>query len=202
MYSVTSIEEQIVYVGRLLFERRLMDISGGNISCRSGIYVYMTPTGAGHQYHWNIPPEEILCARIDSNELLEHPQRSREAISHLLVYRAYPAVRAIIHAHPFHVLPFCAAERPIPAVIKSAQVFGMEFGFIEEKPEYSYEQGEEIVARLRPLAALLEQQAAALLMPKHGVFIAAASLAYAVDCLECLDLNAFCVLAQKWLSQP
>jgi len=31
MYSAPSIEEQIVYVGKLLFKRRLMDISGGNI---------------------------------------------------------------------------------------------------------------------------------------------------------------------------
>lgn len=199
MFSLPSIEEQIVYVGRLMFERRLTDISGGNISCRSGEYIYMTPTGAGHQYHWKIPPQEILCARIDNDELLKYPNHSRESLSHLLVYRAYPAVRAIIHAHPFHVLPFCAAERPIPAVIKSAQVFGAQFEFIADKPEYSYEQGEEIVARLRPLAALLGQQAAALLMPKHGVFIAAANLANAIDCLESVDANAYCVLAQKWL---
>jgi L-fuculose-phosphate aldolase len=199
MDSTHSIEEIIVYVGKLMFERRLTDIAGGNISCRSGEYIYMTPTGAGHQYHWDIPPQEIICARIDSDELLEHPKQSRESVSHLLVYRAYPAVHAIIHAHPFHALPFCAAGRPIPAVIKSAQVFGMEFGLIEDKPEYSYEQGEEIVARLRPLAALLERQAAALLMPKHGVFIAAANLSNAIDCLECVDTNAYCVLAQKWL---
>ena len=114
-----------------------------------------------------------------------------------MVYRAYPQVHAIIHAHPFHVMPFCAAETPMPTVIKSAQVYGERFELIAEKPMYSREQGEEIVAKLRNNADRIEKFAAALLMPKHGVFIAAKTLYKALDCLERMGTNAYCVLSQK-----
>ena len=189
--------EEIVAVGKLMFERKLTDIAGGNISCRHEDQIYITPTGAGQKYLWNLNVTQIISARIITDELLEHPQHSNESISHLLVYRAYPQVRAIIHAHPFHVMPFCAVEKPMPAVIKSAQVYGERFEMIAEKPMYSHEQGEEIVAKMRNCQDRIENFAAALLMPKHGVFITARTLYKALDCLERMGTNAYCVLAQK-----
>ncbi len=94
-------------------------------------------------------------------------------------------------------MPFCAAEKPLPAVIKSAQVYGDRFELIDDKPMYSREQGEEIVAKLRESEIRIANFAAALLMPKHGVFIAAGTLYKALDCLERMATNAYCVISQK-----
>ena len=196
---MTNIPEKITHVGRLMFERRLADIAGGNISQRDGDRIYITPTGAGQKFLWDLDPEQILTAPLDTDELLQHPQHSKESISHLLVYRAFPQVQAIIHSHPFHVMPFCARVKPIPALIKSAQIYADSFDFIGELPMYSREQGEDIVARLEPNAATMGRMAAALLMPQHGIFIAAASLYKALDCLERMDTNAYCALAQAWM---
>lgn len=194
-----SIAEEIIKVGRIMFERRLADIAGGNISQRDGDQLYITPTGAGQKYLWDLDPDHIIRSPVATDDLLEHPQHSKESISHLLVYRAYPQVQAIIHAHPFHIMPFCAAEVPIPALIKSAQIYADSFGFIAELPMYSRQQGEDIVARLKPHAETMGRMAAALLMPQHGIFIAAASLYKALDCLERMDTNAYCALAQNWI---
>lgn len=195
-----SIVETIAYIGKLMYERQLTDIAGGNISGRDGDRIYMTPTGAGQKRHWNLDPEEILCAPVETDELLQHPQHSKEAISHLLVYRAFPEVHGIIHAHPFYVLPFCAAEKPIPAMIKAAQVYGDEFGFIEDVPMYSREQGEQLVARLQATRPRLERFAGVALLPRHGIFIAAGDLYKAIDCLERMNTNAYCYLAQKMIA--
>jgi L-fuculose-phosphate aldolase len=189
--------EEIVMVGQLMFARQLTDIAGGNISCRHEDQIYITPTGAGQKYLWDLSPEQIIHAPISTDDLLQHPQHSNESISHLLVYRAYPLVQAIIHAHPFQVMPFCAAEKPMPAVIKSAEVYGKRFEMIAEKPMYSRAQGEEIVEKLRSNQERIENFASPLLMPKHGVFIAARTLYKALDCLERMGTNAYCVLNQK-----
>ncbi len=61
---------------------------------------------------------------------------------------------------------------------------------------FSREQGEEIVTRFRDKEEVMKSFGAALLMPKHGVFIAAPTLAKALDCLERMDTNAWSVLAQ------
>jgi L-fuculose-phosphate aldolase len=194
---VANVPETIVYIAKLMFDRQLTDIAGGNVSCREGEWIYMTPTRAGQKRHWDLRQEEILCAPVGTDELLENPKHSKEAISHLLVYRAYPQVTGIIHAHPFHVMPFCAAGKPIPAVIKSAQVYGDEFGFIEEAPMYSHEQGKKIVAGLRPYKARMKQFAGIVLMYQHGIFIAAGNLYQAIDCLERMNTNAYCNLSLK-----
>ena len=183
-----------------MFERRLTDIAGGNISCRQGESIYSTPTGAGQKYFWNLPRDQIIRAPIFTDELLENPRHSKESISHLLVYRAYPQVKAIIHAHPIHVLPFCAAEKPLETTLKSAQVYGSMFEIIAKKPMFSREQGEEIIAKLQGKDEIMKTFGAALLMPKHGVFIVAPNLNKALDCLERMDTNAWCILAQIMMS--
>jgi L-fuculose-phosphate aldolase len=195
----TAPQDRIVQVGRLMFQRRLTDIAGGNISCRVDDDIYITPTGAGQKYLWDMRPAQILKAPLDSDILLCSPRHSQESISHLLVYRAFPMVRAIIHAHPFHVMPFCAAEKPMPALYKATQIYAESFGFIAEKPMYSREQGEEIVDKLKGKEEKMGTFAAALLMPRHGVFIAAPSLYKALDCLERLDTNAHACYALKGL---
>ncbi len=113
-----TIAKQITAIGKLMFARRLTDIAGGNVSCRQDDRIYITPTGAGQKYLWNLSESHILCAPIFSDDLLEDPRHSKKSISHLLVYRAYPQAKAIIHAHPFHVMPFCAAEKPLVASFK------------------------------------------------------------------------------------
>ena len=196
---MSDIPSQISAAARLLFTRRLLDVAGGNLSCRAGDQIAITCTGAGQEYLWELTPTEILYAPIADDSLLQNPRHSKESISHLLVYRAYPQVQAIIHAHPFHVMAFCAAGMPMPAVIKSTQIYAPQFEHIAELPMYSREQGEEIVARLAPFMEKLDK-AAAVLMPQHGVFIAAASLKKALDCLERLDTNAYAALALRWLT--
>lgn len=197
---MSSPAENIVAVGKLMFERNLSDIAGGNISCRDGDEIVITPTGAGQKYLWDLHPDQMIRAPVANDELFAHPAHSKESISHLLVYRAFPQVNAIIHAHPFHVMPFCAAGIPLPAVIKSARVYGERFEQIAEKPMYSREQGEEIVSKLKGKEDKIETYAAALLMPQHGVFVVARTLYKALDCLERMGTNAYCVISQKALA--
>lgn len=190
-----TLVEKIAYVGRRMFERRLTDMAGGNVSARDGDRIYISPRFSGSLRHWQLTPEDIISGSISTDELLEHPGFSREGKAHLAVYRAFPEVTGIIHAHPFHVLPFCVAGRPIEPVLEATQKFGV-VDLVPGAPAHSGDLAGQIVAGLRQREASIRKQAAAVLLPKHGIFVAGKDLFAAIDAVERIDWNAWCILAQ------
>jgi L-fuculose-phosphate aldolase len=193
-----NISEQICTVARLLFERKLLDIAGGNVSARSGSRIYISPRYAGGQQHWQLDPQDIVCGEVESSELLAHPRLSRESKVHLAVYAHYPEVNGIIHAHAMHVLPFVAAGKTIPLVLEQTQKFGS-VDPVPAAPAHSAELAENVVAGLRGKEANIRKQAAAVLLPRHGILVVGKDLLAAADALERIDWNAWCVLASRFL---
>jgi L-fuculose-phosphate aldolase len=193
-----SIAEQICYVGRVMFERKLTDIAGGNISIRDSDTIFCTPRYAGNKWNWQLNPENIVLGPVLTDELLGTPSFTREGLSHLAIYRAFPFVRAIIHAHPRHVLPFVAFERPLYPVLKATRKFGM-LKYISQAPNFSQEQADCIVENLRGQEELMQQSAAAVLMPQHGIILAGVKIMDVLDSLERIDTNAYCLITQSLL---
>jgi L-fuculose-phosphate aldolase len=193
-----SIAEKIAYVGRMVFERRLTDFAGGNISAREGSRIFITPRYSGATYHWNLDPEQILSGEVESDELLNHPNFSREGKAHLSIYRAFPDVQGIIHAHSFHIQPFVAASRPIEPVLEATQKFGV-VDLVEYAPSHTDELAKNIVTGFLGKEECIRKQAAAVLIPTHGIFVAGKDLLAALDALERIDWNAWCILARKLL---
>jgi L-fuculose-phosphate aldolase len=193
------INEQIAQAGRTMFERNLLDMSGGNISVRHGDRIYITPRYSGSQRHWQLNPEDILSGELENDELLENPQFSREGKAHLAIYHAFPDVGAVVHAHPFHVLPFCVAERSIEPCLEATQKFGV-VEVVQQAPAHSAELASNVVAGLRGKEDRIRVQAAAVLLPKHGIIVAGKDLLAAVDAVERIDWNAYCLITVKLIS--
>ncbi len=189
------IPTQILYIARRMFERRLTDMAGGNISGRAGDDLYITPRYAGSKQHWQLSEADILHGPIASDDLFQQPRFSREGKMHLAVYREFPDVGAVIHAHPFHVLPFCVAGRAIEPVLEATQKFGIT-PVVPFAPAHSGDLARYVVAGLRGREANLRKQAAAVLLPKHGIVVAGLDLWAAIDALERIDWNAWCILSQ------
>ncbi|MCL4561510.1 MAG: class II aldolase/adducin family protein [Chloroflexi bacterium] len=193
-----TIPEQIVIVARRLFERRLLDMSGGNLSSRCGDEICITPRYSGSRKHWQLEPEDIIQGRLDSAELMENPMLSREAKAHLAIYRNFPAAGAVVHAHALHVLPFCALSKPIEPVLEATQKFGV-VECIAAAPAHSSALADNVVTGLQGKEDRMLTQAAAVLIPKHGLIVAGKDLLAAVDAVERIDWNAYCILAMKIL---
>ena len=191
-----TLPELITYIGKRMFERRLTDMSGGNISAREGQRVFITPRYAGANQHWQLKTEDILVGDINSDELLDEPRFSREGKAHLLIYRTFPEAQAVLHAHAFHIQPFAAACKPIHPVLESTQKFGV-IELVEAAPSHSAELAENIVAGLKGKEERMRKQAAAVLIPYHGIVVAGKGLMACLDALERIDWNAWCILAQK-----
>ncbi|HRW47042.1 MAG: class II aldolase/adducin family protein [Caldilinea sp.] len=196
MIQNQSIPDQILYIARRMFERRLTDMAGGNISARAGGDLYITPRYAGSKQHWQLEETDILHGPIATDDLFAQPRFSREGKAHLAVYREFPDVGAVIHAHPFHVLPFCVAGRAIEPVLEATQKFGVT-PVVPFAPAHSADLARHVVDGLRGREASIRKQAAAVLLPKHGIIVAGLDLWAAIDALERIDWNAWCILSQS-----
>ena len=190
--------ELIVEIGRRMAGRWSANAAGGNISLRTGDQIHISPRYADYQWGWQLKPEQIVSGPINNDTLVDHPAFSREGRAHLAIYRAFPEAKAIIHAHPFHVMPFCAATKPIEPLIDAAMIFGS-IEPVSYAPPNSQELANNIVTGLRGKEELIASFAAPVLMPKHGVMIAGKDLYAALEALIKIDMNAWCILAQKLL---
>lgn len=193
-----SVAETVAYVGQMMFQRRLTDFAGGNVSAREGTRIYISPRYSGSIYHWNLEPDQLICGEIDTDDVLANPGFSREGKAHLAVYRAFPDVNGIIHAHPFHIQAFAAACKPIEPVLEATQKFGV-IELVEAAPAHSEQLAKNIVVGLTGKEDRIRKQAAAVLLPTHGIFVAGKDLLSALDALERIDWNAWCILARRLL---
>jgi L-fuculose-phosphate aldolase len=179
-----------------MFDKHLTDIAGGNISVKDSNKIFLTPKLAGSHFHWDIDPEDILEGNLlKIDDLIHDPRFSREGLSHIAIYQAYPYVQAVIHAHPKQILPFTAYSKPIPPIINCAEIFGI-LQYHAETPPYSQEQADSIVEMLSNQEERIKSRAAAVLMPKHGIIVAGCNLTTVLDSLQCMDTNAYALLVQ------
>lgn len=192
-------QELVAYAAKYIFDRGLTDAAGGNISIKNGDDIYMTPTLAGTLYHWHIGPEDIVVGSLKNvNELKNHPRFSREGFSHLSIYKAFPYIGAVVHAHPKYINAFVVQSKPLPPLMRSSAKFGT-LEYHEEAEPYSQDQADKIVKVLKKQEDRMKAEAAAVLMPRHGIIIASTDLMIALDSLERMNNNALTVLAQNLL---
>jgi L-fuculose-phosphate aldolase len=193
-----EIRIQLAAIARRLFDRKLLDMAGGNISVRCGDNIVISPRYAGSRKHWQLEPEDFVEGRINSDDIPEDPRFSREGKAHLAIYRALPNVGAVIHAHAFHVLPFAAEGKPIPPVLEGTQKFGT-VPVAPYAPTHSTELAANAAQLLKEQVSALRTQAAAVILPTHGILVAGNDIWDAADALEQIDWNAWCLIAMKLL---
>lgn len=120
--SPDRIKDDIVEIGRRLYDRGLIGACEGNISVRLGDELFITPSGVPKGF---LRPDVIV-----RTDLAGHPLDSRRASSempmHVAVYQRRPDVRAIVHAHPPTATAFAVAGIPLdrPILAESVVVLG------------------------------------------------------------------------------
>ncbi len=187
--------QKIAQIGALMFARKLTDINGGNISVRVGDKVCMTPKGAGQEFRWQLDPEQVLILDMQGNKLEGVGEVSRESPAHLTLLNEFPVGTAVVHAHAQNVLVFCAARQPIPPVLEGTLRLGT-IPLCEYAPGGSHSQqlAENIAAKMRGQEEKIEELAAAVLAPWHGLFVLGKTLDIALDVAERIEWNAYCIL--------
>lgn len=96
--EANALKEEIVRVGRKLWERQYVDGNGGNISVRlSPHYVLCTPTLCGKG---DLGLEDFSLVDLDNYQICGDRPQTTEILLHLEIYKAVPGAKAVIHCHP------------------------------------------------------------------------------------------------------
>lgn len=199
--KIWETRELIARFTKDLYDRRLTDTSGGNVSVRLGDVVVMTPSLAGTLYHWNLKPEQILVFDAKGNKLEGEGTLSREAKVHFALYDAYyPDGTAVVHAHSINVLVFCAAVQPMPPVLYNTKKFGV-IPQVVDAASGTVALADNVVAGMEPQRAGISKGAAAVMAPRHGLFVMGKDLYTAFDSAERVDTNAYCIIHGKMLGE-
>jgi L-fuculose-phosphate aldolase len=199
MSSTTDPRPAIVEIATLMYERRLTNSAGGNISCRVGDYIYITPRYLGSKHRWKLQEDAVLV--FDNNfEIVEgDPAKvSRESRMHFGCYRYLPQVGSVIHAHPQYMTVFASTGRPLPPVNQYTEKFGT-VEVVPNLPSHSQELADAVVAKLKPRAAALEKHGLGVILAWHGVAVAGRNLDDAYDTLDRLEWSAQTLLLSQTL---
>jgi len=198
---INEARKLITQVGKIMLDRNLTDLAGGNISVRVEDKIAMSPSYAGTRKFWQLQPEEVLVLDLKGNLLEGDGRISRESPTHLkLLNSFYPDGQAVIHAHARNILAFCAANRTIPPVLEYAYKFGE---IKQAKFARGGVHGEQLAENVRLALAGQEQrmakQAAAVMVPWHGLFAIGKDLYSTLDAVERIEINARSILFAQFL---
>jgi L-fuculose-phosphate aldolase len=121
-FEAQTLREEIVRVGRKLWERQYVDGNGGNISVRLGSrYMLCTPTMFSKG---DLEPADICFLDLDGNILAGQRSRTSELLLHLEIYKANPKARAVVHCHPPYATAFSiTGTTPPNGLISEYEIF-------------------------------------------------------------------------------
>lgn len=198
--AIQETRAHIAHIGKLLYERRLTDTGGGNISVRVGEVLCMSPAYAGSKRQWQLQPEQVLVVDLKTRTLLDGDGKiSREANVHFRLHEEFAdAGTAVIHCHAQNVMVFAAVAKPMPPVLEANLKFG-EAKVIPYAPAHSQQLAENVVAGIRGQEERIRKHAAGVIAPWHGLFLMGRDLDAALDGVERFDTNARCIILGQQL---
>ena len=193
--EIITAREVISEFGAELYRRCLTDSTGGNLSIRLDNTIIMTPRFSGARWHWQLKPDQVLVLDLEGNIIEGDGEISREARAHFtLLQHFYPEATAFVHTHPRHIMAFCAAEQPMPAVLECTKSFET-LELCRYAPSESQALAEALLEFMLSYKNSLSQNGAiACMAPRHGLFVLARDIYTGYEVTERLDGNAYCVL--------
>ena len=184
-----DLRRQLCEFVRRGYKQRLLISSQGTFSARvEGEEFVMTPAGADRA---GIRPCDLVLARSEGVERGKLPSRALPL--HAAIYRAHPAVQAIIMATPVNATAFAVTRAALDTrTIPESYIFLRDV--VRIPFEAAYRAPEDF-------AALCHPDAPVSLLENDGVMVLGTSLLDAFDRLEVLESTAEAVINSRPLGQ-
>lgn len=172
--------EEIAYFMRRLYQQGLTTTSGGNLSMRfSENRILITPSSSDKG---RMKGSEIGIMDVEGN-ILSAFKPSIESEMHIMIYRARPEVKAIVHAHPVVASTFAATDAKINCSLL-AESYAI-LGNLGYSPYYLMG-----TPSLAKAVSNTSKTSNCIIMKNHGVLTVGKSLLEAFDRLEVLETCA------------
>ncbi|WP_037570747.1 class II aldolase/adducin family protein [Phaeacidiphilus oryzae] len=184
--------EELAAAGRRIAAGGLVVNAAGNLSARAGGLVAVTPTGAALG---ELRPEDCPVLDLGTGEPREGGYApTSETPLHLAVYRAYPDIRAVAHAHSLAATALGCVRDDVPMLHYAMLTLG---GGLRVAPYATY--GTEELAKAA--VAALDGRTAALLR-NHGSIALGDDLEQAVQRLELTEWLCELYARARALGEP
>jgi len=182
-----ALAEELASYARLCYDRHLVGAAGGNVSARIPGTDHCLVTASGVSLR-DVTPENLVIVDVH-NAVVESPaglRPSKEISFHLAIFRARPAVQAVVHVHPPYATVFATSRRPIPLVTVSA-ILKLKQGAIVPVADPG---SKELCEFVTQTVAAAPPETTVLLMEKHGVLTFRPTLCEAFDDAELAEDTA------------
>ena len=169
-----ELKARLIDAGRIIEHVGQGDMTRGHVTVRlasdDGLF-FMKPHGYGFD---EITPDNVLTIDLDGTVVAGTARRHSEVFIHTEIFRARPDVRAVIHAHPMHVVAFSQTGRALRPLSQGGAVFADALPVFDTTMDLirTPEQGRAVATALGPHRAVL--------MKGHGVSVTGGSLDEAV----------------------
>lgn len=126
-----------------MYDKGLLDASGGNLAIRASRGIYVTPSQAGEMLRWKIALEDFVHFPGEGDASIARAARrpSRESRLHRALLAARPDWNFVYHGHPWGLLAFAIAAKsmPVPAAFSNYLGHGkaLEIPVVEALPSGS-----------------------------------------------------------------
>ena len=175
------LKSEVAEFAKLVWDRKLTDGTGGNMSIKDGDKIYITPTSTIKHF---LTEKDIITIDKDGNKIEGEKDPSSERRMHLKIYEKTSDVTAVIHAHPIFSTSFAITfeKLPINALPESALVLDP-ITYIEYKMPGTQEFADAFEEGLSKGSRVF-------IMQNHGVTVAGKDIRDAYVKLETLEFLA------------
>lgn len=185
------IEEKIIKIGKMLYDKNLTVSTSGNISVRTeeGIYITATGTRLG-----NLNFGDIVLTDFDGNEKTNGKASSEKKL-HVEIYKKRADVNAIIHVHPLYLSSFAACAEGLTKNVLSESVL-----YFEDIPVAPYYMPSSIELAKETVKYFADRDV--VIMSNHGATAVAGDIDGAFEKMETAEYYAHVVLNTKIMGNP
>ncbi|MFT3730051.1 MAG: L-fuculose-phosphate aldolase [Hyphomicrobium sp.] len=169
--SEKSLRKEVIATALEMSRSGLSPGRAGNVSCRFGEGMLITPTG---KHYEDTDPDDIVFVNEDGSVPEGQLKPSSEWHFHLAAYRVRPDRQALVHTHSLHATVLACAHKPIPAFHYMVGVAGgKDIPCVPYATYGTEELAQHVAVGLRDRDACL--------MANHGLIACGVSLAHALE---------------------
>ncbi len=189
--SYSKIKNEIMLVGRRMYERNYVASNDGNISARlDNNQIMITPSGISKGY---INPEEMVIVDM-SGKVQNNKKPSSELSLHLQIYKNRPDVNSVCHAHPIYATAFAVAGIPLDTYVLPEVIISLgKIPLIEYGTPGTEELYNPIIKEINKYDAFL--------LANHGALTVGKNIVNAYHKMETIEHFAHIAFLSKQLGQ-
>ena len=118
-----ELRQDIVDVGRLVFEKGWVAANDGNITIRlDEERILATPTGVSKGM---MTPDDLIIVDYEGKKISGRRERTSEIAMHMTIYKLRPDVNSVVHAHPPVATGFASAGLSLTKALLPEVVIGL-----------------------------------------------------------------------------